>query len=334
MDDGLARESILIVIPALNECEHIDAVMDTLLHGIDGHRVNLLVADGGSDDGTIEVVSKRAEADDRVRLVHNPRARQAPGINLAVDAAGDGWDYLIRADAHAGYPPDYCATLIAEARRTGAASVTVPLHTVGRSAFARGTAAAQNTLLGTGGSAHRIGRGGQFVDHGHHALMQTEAFRSVGGYDPDFSHNEDAELDFRLRGAGHEIWLTDRTRIDYYPRDTIGGLVRQYFNYGRGRARMLAKHNQTPRLRQMLPVFVAASLITAVLGLLLAPILASPIPLVLTLPALTWVALCLVIGTSLAIRERDAALLWSGIAAMAMHAAWGFGFLEQRLHRG
>ena len=33
--------------------------------------------------------------------------------------------------------------------------------------------------------------------------MRIAAFRGVGGYDESFSHNEDAELDYRLRQAGY-----------------------------------------------------------------------------------------------------------------------------------
>ena len=42
------------------------------------------------------------------------------------------------------------------------------------------------------------GAEGHWADHGHHALMRISAFRAVGGYDESFSHNEDAELDYRL----------------------------------------------------------------------------------------------------------------------------------------
>ena len=44
--------------------------------------------------------------------------------------------------------------------------------------------------------------------------MRIAAFRAVGGYDESFSHNEDAELDYRLRQAGYRIWMTDKTLHD------------------------------------------------------------------------------------------------------------------------
>jgi hypothetical protein len=72
--------------------------------------------------------------------------------------------------------------------------------------------------------------------------MGIAAFRAVGGYDESFSHNEDAELDFRLRQAGFRIWMTDKTVMTYYPRASVLPLFRQYLGYGRGRAKNILKH--------------------------------------------------------------------------------------------
>ena len=107
----------------------------------------------------------------------------------------------------------------------------------GAGVFQRLNAATQNSRIGNGGSKHRRRGAGEFVDHGHHALMEIAAFRALGGYDPDFTHNEDAELDHRLRGAGHRIWLTGRTEITYFPRAGLAPLARQYFSTSGGAAR-------------------------------------------------------------------------------------------------
>ena len=99
------------------------------------------------------------------------------------------------------------------------------MATMGFGAFQKATAFAQNSKLGNGGSPHRQGAKGHWTDHGHHALMRISAFRAVGGYDESFSHNEDAELDYRLRAAGYRIWMTDKTFMVYYPRASVGSAV-------------------------------------------------------------------------------------------------------------
>lgn len=321
---------VLIVVPTLNEAPHIAGVIATLLGGAPpGTR--LVVADGGSTDGTQEIVSRLAQRDARITLVDNPQRLQSAGINRAVALEGRDATHLLRADAHADYPPAFCHDLLADMAATGASSVTVPMDTRAGSPFTEVVAAAQNSFLGTGGSAHRAGGGGRFVDHGHHALMRLDAFRAVGGYDGTQSHNEDAELDHRLAKAGHGIWLSGKVRMGYHPRRNLTALFRQYRAHGRGRALTVMKHAMPLRPRQMAPLAVPPAMALALLGLLLA--LADPRWLVLTLPAAIWAGVCLAGGALLALRQRKWPVLLAGPVAMAMHLGWGIGFLETRLGR-
>jgi succinoglycan biosynthesis protein ExoA len=235
---------------------------------------------------------------------------------------GDDVEYFVRIDAHAGYPPAFCATLLDEAIATGADSVVVAMRTAGHGTFQLAAAAAQNSPLGNGGSAHRKATSdpnaaGTWVDHGHHALIRVAAFRAVGGYDETFTHNEDAELDVRLGAAGFKIWMTARTWCEYYPRETPGALLRQYLNYGGGRARNVLKHRTVPKVRQMVPLMVAPALALSLLG---------RISKLATVPALAWVLACLSYGALLGVKERKPATALAGPAAMIMHLGWSAGF--------
>jgi succinoglycan biosynthesis protein ExoA len=316
------RKRALIVIPALNEARVIASVIARILEDDDLVDPLLLVADGGSTDGTREIVARMAADDRRVRLLENPRRLQSAALNLAARALGADRPWLVRVDAHADYPKNYASSLIAEAMRTGATSVVVSMDTVGEDGFQRAVAAAQNSVLGTGGSAHRLATAGQWVDHGHHALFNREAFQSLGGYDETFSHNEDAELDLRLAKEGGKIWLTDQVRIGYYPRSTPGALAKQYFSYGKGRARTVLKHYTPLKIRQTLPLAVAPAVVSA---------LAAPLFWPSVIPALVWALAALSFGVLLGLRKRDPAALMSGPAAMIMHVAWSAGFWAQLL---
>jgi succinoglycan biosynthesis protein ExoA len=319
LDAGLGRERALIVIPCLNEAGLIAQVIARIL-GDDGLVDPLvLVADGGSTDGCREIVAEIAAHDRRVQLVANPGRLQSSGVNLAAGLAEDR-PWLVRIDAHADYPMTYVSTLIDEARRTGAHSVVVAMETRGEGGFQRAVAAAQNSWLGAGGAAHRIGADARWVDHGHHALFSRDAFQRIGGYDESFSHNEDAELDLRLTQEGGKIWLTDRTRIVYHPRRTPRALWKQYVSYGKGRARTVLKHHMPLKMRQALPLAVAP----AVLGALAAPFYAP-----LIVPALVWMAVALTYGLALGVKHRDPAVLMAGPAAMVMHLGWSLGFWMQ-----
>ncbi|BDA83386.1 succinoglycan biosynthesis protein exoa [Aureimonas sp. SA4125] len=305
----------LIVIPCLNEAANIEGLVADMHAAAERQDLTLVVADGGSTDGTLQILDKIAPRFPRLIVVANPRRLQSAALNLVAERFGESAEFLIRVDAHGEYPSNYCDQLIEEMRATNADSVVVGMVTQGAAGFQRAAAAAQNSKLGNGGSKHRSGARGHWIDHGHHALMRLEAFRAVGGYDESFSHNEDAELDTRLGAAGYRIWMTDRTHMRYFPRSTISGLFKQYLGYGGGRARNLLKHGNRPKPRQSILLLVAPFVVLSLLG---------PIWWWAALPAAAWAVACLGYGAVVAARTGAGPMV--GVAAMVMHFAWSTGF--------
>jgi succinoglycan biosynthesis protein ExoA len=310
----------LVVVPCLNEAATLDALLWGLLSDPAASEGLIVVCDGGSTDGSREIVMRVAEARPQVRLLDNPQRLQSAGVNLAAQTFGADFDWIVRIDAHADYPDRYVSGLIAEAEARGASSVVTPMLSVGETCFQRAAAAAQNSRLGTGGAAHRrVGAGG-WVDHGHHALFRSDAFLGLGGYDETFSHNEDAEYDLRLAASGGRIWLADALAIGYHPRRTPGALFRQYVNHGKGRARTVRKHGARLKPRQMAPLAIAPAVVLA---------LASPWFWPAALPAALWAGGCLGFGAYLGLKARDPCAALSGVAAMIAHLGWSIGFWRQ-----
>jgi len=319
-----SADEILVAVPVLNEAAHIEACLASLI-GNDPFMagVRVVVADGGSRDTTVALVDQLTDRYPGLRRIDNPQRLQAAAINTVVaDQAQPGHRYLVRCDAHATYPPGYVrAVADSLAARPDAASVATPMDAVGEGCFQRAAAWIVDTPLGSGGSAHRGGKRSGWVDHGHHAGFRLDWFRRIGGYDKSFSHNEDAEFDHRLRLAGGKVWLDADIRLNYSMRPTPGALWRQYWNYGRGRARTVLKHRMRPRARQMIPVI-------NLVGMLAGLVLSFATPLTLLWPAAYAVALMVVsaLGT---VRLRSACGLWAGPVLAIMHNAWGAGFLVQ-----
>lgn len=315
-----AAEKILIVVPCLNESAHIASLLTALVKDTEGLDRLIVVADGGSSDGTPAIATAIAARERGIRVIDNPKRLQSAGVNLALRMFGEGFRWLVRLDAHAVYPTGYVQTLVEEARRTGAASVVVAMRSQGNAGFQRAAALVQNSALGAGGAAHRRpGRAG-FVDHGHHALFDIRWFGAVGGYEETISHNEDAEFDLRLARAGGSIWLTRAVDIGYFPRSTAKELFRQYVNYGRGRAATILRHSKPPKLRQILPSGVLPALVVALFARWL-PVAAAP--------ALVWIAACLIFGAAIALRARTHAAISTGFAAMTIHLGWSIGFWSE-----
>ncbi|MEM9233047.1 MAG: glycosyltransferase family 2 protein [Pseudomonadota bacterium] len=323
IDDALARR-IVVAVPTFNESETIEACLGSLMEG--NEDMEFLVLDGGSDDGTREIVALLATKLPNLSFHHNARRNQAAAINQASRIAAEGRDILIRCDAHAIYPKGYARALAEKLIETGADSVVVPMdaiHTEDAGCFERANALIVDTPLGSGGSAHRGGRKSGFVDHGHHAAFWRERFVELGGYDEAMLANQDAEYDTRLRAAGGKIWLDAGIRLDYFVRKSPRTLWRQYWRYGRGRADHVRKHLVAPKLRQLIPVI-------HVLGLAYAAAF-------LTMTSFGWAYPAVYGGTIFAAgiwataRHKTVCGLMAPLVLATMHTAWGLGFIREMI---
>ncbi|MDA9499431.1 glycosyltransferase family 2 protein [Bradyrhizobium sp. CCBAU 11357] len=310
--------NVLIVVPVLNEASHIETVVRNLARdSLDDDRT-IVVADGGSTDGTPEIVRQLGKEIRGVHLLRNPQRLQSAGVNLAVQVYGAAAQVLVRCDAHCEYPADYVSSLLKTLDDRKADSVVVPMDSRGEGCLQKAVAWVSDTKVGSGGSAHRGGKQSGFVDHGHHAAMTIDAFRRAGGYDETFTHNEDAEFDCRLRALGGRIFLDSDIRLSYRPRSSFSSLAKQYFNYGRGRSRTVRRHPGSLRLRQFLvPTHVA---------LTLGAIMLSPAaPLLLTWPA-AYLAILALTAMMIAVKHHSICGLLALPAAVVMHFAWALGF--------
>jgi succinoglycan biosynthesis protein ExoA len=321
-------QEILVVIPALNEAAHIeDCIQSLTQNDAFAQGTTIVVADGGSTDGTQEIVSKLAQHHVDLHLFHNPLKLQSAGINAAIDRfARADHRLIVRCDAHAVYPLKYIANIAKSfENQPDAASIVTVMDAVGTNCFQRAAAWIVDTPLGSGGSAHRGGQKSFWVDHGHHAGFKLSWFKTIGGYDPQFSHNEDAEYDHRLGLAGGRIWLESTIRLDYHMRPSPLKLARQYWAYGRGRARTVTKHRMRPRVRQMVPVI---NLLLLAICVVLLPI--NP---VFGILPLLYLALLAAVSVACAIKTRSICGLWAGLVVGIIHNAWAIGFLAQMVSR-
>lgn len=310
---------VLVVIPTLNEEDHIEGCIRSLL-GQGGLNCATVVCDGLSTDRTREIVMALQDTYSDLHFLENEKKLQSAAINHAVAThAQADTRYVVRCDAHSIYPDNFIERVVHSLEQTGAASVVTVMDSVGSTCFEKANAWAVDTPLGSGGAAHRGGAKSGYVDHGHHAGFDVDWFRKINGYDETFTHNEDAEYDHRLALAGGKVFLDADIRISYTPRGSLNTLARQYFNYGKGRARTTLKHRIRPKIRQMIPVL-------ALLGVILGFVMLPVVPWLALIPA-SYLTLLACVSVAFAIVKKSPCGLWTGPALAAMHMSWGYGFI-------
>jgi cellulose synthase/poly-beta-1,6-N-acetylglucosamine synthase-like glycosyltransferase len=306
--------SISVVVPVRNERHQIP----DLLAAIEAQTlrpVEVLVADGRSDDGTLEWLRAAARSRPWLRVVENPARVIPSGLNLAIARARG--EVVARMDAHASYAPDYLrhlATVLAgHPEVVGAGGA---MTTGGRGPWGRAIAAVLRRRIGLGGARHRTGGGGGPIEHVFSGAYRRRALVAVGGYDPTLHANEDFEVDHRLRRAGGTIWLEPRARVTWYTRESATALARQMWRYGFFKARTLWLHPRSLRPRQLAPPALVLCLTALTVG--------SP-----RLGITTWlVYLGTAVGLGAVAGRSDGASPWrAGLATPTVHLCWGLGLL-------
>lgn len=250
----------------LNEAEHIETfVADVAAQDFRGD-VELLVADGGSSDGSSALLQRTADAAGiDLTIIPNPARWVAPGLNSCIERARG--DLLVRLDCHTRYPRDYLSRLAEAAHDTGAWLVGGLLVPEGRTFIERAVACATDSPFG---GVHWTRWGRQLerveVDMVYCGAYRPEAFARAGLFDESLVRNQDDELALRIRLAGGRVVLDPQIRQYYVPRGSFRKVFKQYYEYGLWKVPVMLKHRQVLTARSLAPVSLAASVI--VLGLL------------------------------------------------------------------
>lgn len=257
--------TVTIAIPTLNEALHIEGLIRRFLATRYPRLVEVCVADGGSTDGTREIVERLSQEDPRVKLIDNPQRIQAAGLNRIL-AVAEG-DVFLRADAHCEYADDYVEVCLATLLETGALNVGGAQRFVARSLFQAAVALASRSLFGSGGARYRDPTFDGYADTVFMGCFWRRDLRAVAGYRV-MATAEDAELNMRLiqrarrLGFGSEpeaLYTTSRIKVWYYPRPSWKALFKQYYRYGLGRYRAVREHPGEAPLRGKLPFLVLSA---------------------------------------------------------------------------
>ncbi|MFY9633043.1 MAG: glycosyltransferase family 2 protein [Candidatus Cybelea sp.] len=315
------RPLVSVIVPTLNEERHIGAVLDDMLgqEGIDAD-VEILVIDGGSTDRTRAIVESYAATAD-VRLVDNPKRRQAPGFNLGIREARGTIVCVIH--AHARFSKRYLAACFDARRRTGAANVGGVITHRGEGPMGEAIALAMSSPLGVGDSTYRHSKQEQFCDNIMGAFIDRKLFDEVGYYNESNIVNEDCEFNYRLRAAGYTVLVSPSIEVTYFVRSSLAGLAKQYLLYGFYRRWTEVQHPGSVPKR----VYVPPALLV---GLVCSAILCAfgAITWGLVLPAMYACVLALGAVDGMRRSKRLSVALREPAAIATMHFAFGLGWLR------
>jgi succinoglycan biosynthesis protein ExoA len=309
-----------VLVPVLDEARHLERALAAIgEQALDGE-LEILVIDGGSTDGSREVVAAVARADRRIRVLDNPAGRTPNALNIGLHEARG--IYVVRMDAHTHYPRDYIARGIERLERGDVACASGPQLPVGELPTGRAVALALQSPLGVGGARfRRPSTHEQDVDSGFCGVWRRDLLLELDGWDEDWPVNQDAELAARIRGRGGRIVCVPAMAAQYVARPSMRALARQYWRYGQYRVKTAGRHPSGLRRSHVLP----PGLVGVVASSALPTRLVRPLRWALALYA----AVLLAEGQRMARRHSSRELgLRMTVALATMHLSWGVGFLQ------
>ncbi|GAB98181.1 hypothetical protein BJY21_003141 [Kineosphaera limosa] len=309
--------SVSVVMPVLNEERHLAAAVGRVLAQDYPGSLQVVLAVGPGRDHTQEVADGLAAADPRVRVVANPSGRTPDGLNAAI--AGSDSQIVVRVDGHAELADGYVRTAVAELLAVDADNVGGIMDAQGVTDFEKAVACAMRSKIGVGNARFHVGGGAGPADTVYLGVFKRSTLVAVGGYDSHFARAQDWEMNHRIRQAGGLVWFTPDLTVTYRPRGTLKALARQYFNYGRWRRVVAARHEGTINLRYLAPpAMVAGTCAATLLGAVWRPALAVP---------LAYGAGVVAGGLASSRGEAPGVRARMPVVLATMHWCWGLGFL-------
>ncbi|MEN6450304.1 MAG: glycosyltransferase [Thermoguttaceae bacterium] len=260
---------VTIIVPCRNEKEWIGPCLSSIVgNDYPKDRIEVLVVDGMSDDGTRSAMRPLLEQCDRVRCIDNPKRSTPAAMNIGIAAARG--EIIMRMDAHYEYPMDYVSRLVGWLERSRADNVggVLRIDPANGSAMARAIAVAVVHPFGVGGARHRLGVSQPCaVDTVPFGCYRREVFERIGPFDEDLLRNQDMDFNLRLRKEKGEILLVPDVVIRGRARDSLAKIARLYYQTGYFNSLVIWKRRRAMSVRHTVPpMFMLGLLLTGALG--------------------------------------------------------------------
>lgn len=255
---GTHARIVSVIVPCRNERDFIEAFCRSVAaqHIPDGWALEVLIADGMSDDGTRERLAAWCMQDPRFVMLDNPGRIVSCGLNRCIERAQGA--FIVRLDVHTVYASDYIAQCLATWQQTGADNVGGPWKAQGadegpKATVQRAVAAAFQSRLVAGGALSRdLAYEGE-VDTVYLGAWPRETFERFGTFDETLVRNQDDEHNLRIHQGGGRVWQSARIQSTYFPRASKMDVFRQYRQYGYWKPFVMKKHGQAAALRHLIP---------------------------------------------------------------------------------
>jgi len=302
---------VSIIIPCRNEEKFIGKCLDSIIaQDYPKDRLEVLVVDGMSEDGTREIVerytdmslrarslachceqSEAISARDKLRnlgiatslpalamtlkLLNNPKKVTPCALNIGIKNAKG--EIILWMSAHSRYEKDYiskCVKYLKEydADNVGGVMITLPRD---NAFIGKAIATVLSHPFGVGNSVFRTGaKEPKWVDTVFGGCYKKEVFDKIGLFNESLVRSQDMEFNLRLKKTGGKILLAPDIVSYYYPKSNLKDFFIHNFENGSWVTYPLKFGIKAFSWRHLIPLFFILGLVgTGILGIFFSPLL-------------------------------------------------------------
>ncbi len=317
--------SVSVIIPCHNEEKHIaDCLLSILNSDYPTDKIEILVIDGRSTDGTRQIVMGYQKQSSNIKLIDNEKVHTQYGLNLGIDCAEN--ELVMIASAHSKFPSDYIQILVKQLIDLKTDVVGGVMETCIKNSDGVSEAIVQvlSSRIGVGGSMFRLGVDHPtLVDTVPFGLYRKKLLKEIGGYDLRLRRNHDIEMSKRILAKGGKIHLVPDVSCTYFARETFTGLAKNNFENGYWNILTvyITKRFRSLSLRHFIPlIFVLSLLLPLCVALFFFPVI--------------WIALfslgaylSVVLYASSTMDKSKTNYVYLALAFFVLHFSYGFGSL-------
>ncbi|MCX6760669.1 MAG: glycosyltransferase family 2 protein [Candidatus Nealsonbacteria bacterium] len=225
---------VSIIIPCRNEEKFIQKCLGSLVEqDYPKERLEILVADGSSEDKTREIAGGFVERYPFIKILNNPKKNTPSGLNIGIKGARG--EFIARMDAHAEYEKEYISKCVKYIKEYGVDNIGGVMITISRkdTALGRAIVAVLSHPFGVGNAIFRIGAEKPIlVDTVFGGFYKREVFERIGYFNENLHRGQDMEFNLRLRKSGGKILLVPEIKSFYYARSGFFSFWQHSFTDG------------------------------------------------------------------------------------------------------
>lgn len=317
------KSKVSVIVPCRNERENMKRFLDSVvLQNYPKSKTEVLIIDGESNDGTIDIIEEYVRKYQYLKLLRNTNKIVSAALNLGVKVSNG--DVIIRMDAHSIYESNYISRCVDNLYSSGADNVGGVVVAIpgDKTAIANSIALVLSCRFGVGNAYHRIGvKKTKKADTVPFGCYRRTIFDEIGLFNENLVRSQDYEFNTRIRRRGGRIIIFPEIVSYYCARPDFKGFIEQ--NYSNGFWVLYSmKYAKLPfTIRHVVPF----SFFALLLGSLLAGFICKEFIPIFFAMLMGYIIVTLVFSFYLAIKSKLWLIPILFISFLVLHFSYGVG---------